>query len=556
MAGFAERLYGFLFRDKAREEQQQLPSFAPPTPDDGALTVQAVGGAYGSFVDLEGAVRSEAELVTRYRQLVLWPEVNEAVTQIVNDSIVDDEEQDIVALDIDDVKEIPDPIKEVMEEEFEEILRLLRFNTHPYEVFRTWYVDGRMYYHAIIDKERPQEGLKELRFIDPRKIRRIREVVVTRGPAGVETYRVSNEYFIYNDRGFQAKPAQVPTTTMHLTGVKIAKDSIVHAVSGITDETGQLVLGYLHPAIKYMNQLRAIEDAVVIYRLVRAPERRVWEIDVGNLPANRAEAHIRDVMVRHKNRLVYDATTGTIRDDRRYMNLMDDFYLARRADGSGNKVSVLQGGQLTDRISDVEYFLKRLYKSLGVPIGRLMPEDLYTMGRSSEITREELSFSRFIIRLRRKFAEGVLGEALGKQLILKGVMSPEDWDQVKHFIRYDWARDNFSAELMEREMVLSRMDAVDRMMPYVGRFFSNEQIRRDVLKQDDDKIKELDKQMDEEVDDPRYPPPGGTEEPMMPDGLLPPPSESGPGAGEDLGGPDAMPKAPSVPKTPKAKSPK
>lgn len=543
-----QRLVGFLFK-RSQPPQENLPSFTPPDSADGAVTIQAVGGAYGSFVDMEGSVKTEAELVTRYRQLILSPEVNEAITQVVNDAVVDDDEQDVIALDIDEIEEIPANVKKTIEKEFEEVLKLMRFRTHPYEIFKTWYVDGRMYYHVIIDKDHPDEGVKEFRFIDPRKIRRIREVAIKRGEGGTEIYTVVNEYFVYNDRGFQSKPGQTATNSTSVSGVKIAKDAIIHATSGVVDETGTLVLGYLHPAIKYINQLRAIEDAVVIYRLVRAPERRVWEIDVGNLPANRAEAHIRDVMVRHKNRLVYDASTGSVRDDRRYMNLMDDFYLARRPDGSGNKVEVLQGGELTDRIADVEYFLRRVYKSLGVPIGRLMPEDLYTIGRTSEITREELSFSRHIVRLRRKFAEGVLGEALGRQLILKGIMSPEDWDQIKHEIKYEWARDNFSAELMEREMMLSRCDALDRMMPYVGRFFSNEQIRRDVLKQDDEKIEEIDKQIDEEADDPQYPPPGA-EGAQPPDGLVPPPGDSGPGAGEDLSGPENMPKAPAAPKGP------
>jgi len=542
MAGPLANLYGFLFKDKARDQQVALPSFAPPPTDDGAVTVQAVGGAYGSFVDMEGSVRTEAELVTRYRTLALQPEVDEAIKQIVNDCVVDDEEQDVIALDTDEMEDVPENVRKVIEDEFKAVRDLLRFHTHPYELFRTWYIDGRLYFHVIIDRDRPAEGIKELRYVDPRKIRRIREVAqAARGAGDVQTYRVVNEYYVYNDRGFAPRPGQ-PQNVTTVTGVKIAKDSIVHATSGLTDETGTMVLGYLHPAIKLMNQLRAIEDAVIIYRLVRAPERRVWEIDVGNQPKAKAEQYIRDVMARHKNRLVYDSSTGAVRDDRRYMSLMDDFYLARRPDGSGNKVSVLQSGDLTDRIADVEYFLKRMYKSLGVPIGRLLPEDVYTIGRSSEITREELSFSRQVVRLRRRFAQGLLAEALGRQLILKGRVSPDDWRLFAPKLKFVWARDNFAAELMEREMMLGRLDQLDRMMPYVGRYFSNEQIRNDVLKQDDDQIKEIDEQIEGEEGAPQYPPPMGDPNAEAPDAMQPDtPPET----------PDAMPKPPPGPKAPK-----
>lgn len=551
MAGLFTRLLGFVIKDPAAEARAQLQSFAPPPQDDGALTVQWAGSAYGTTWDMEASARTEAELVTRYRQVAAYPEVTEAITQIVNDVVVDDDEQEVVALDFSDLEdELADPIKKRLEEELDGVLDLLRFKTHPYEVFRQWYVDGRLYYHAIIDKDHPDEGILELRNIDPRKIRRVREVRVLKRD-GNELYQVVNEYFLYNDKGFGNRPGQAPSTTT-VTGVKIAKDSIIHATSGLTDDSGTTVLGWLHPAIKYINQLRALEDAVIIYRLVRAPERRVWEIDVGNLPKAKAEALIRDVMTRHKNRVVYDAGTGNVRDDRRYMSLIDDFYLARRPDGSGNKVEVLPGGELTGRMDDVEYFLKRVYKSLGVPIGRLMPEDLYTVGRSSEITREELSFSRQVVRLRRRFAETLLGEALGRQLVLKRVMSPEDWRQLKLKIRFKWARDNFSAELMEREIMLGRADLVDRLMPYVGRFVSNEYIRRDVLKQDDDLIEELDEQMDKELDDPRYPPPGA-EGPEMPGDMLPPGGDMGGGA--DLAAPEDMPRAPAAPKT-EQKTPK
>lgn len=545
MANGLARLYGFLFKDPERDKQAQLPSFAPPPADDGAIQIQtSAGGAFGAFVDLEGAAKTEAELVTRYRQMAsAMPEVVEAVTQVVNDAIVDDDEQDVVALDLDHLEdELPDAVRERLKQEFDRVLDLLKFKTHPYETFRTWYVDGRMYYHVIIDRDRPKDGIQELRYLDPRNVRRVREVSVAKaGPNGAETYRVVNEYFVYNDRGFGQKPGQVAGATTTVTGIKIARDSIVHATSGLLDETGKVVLGPLHSAIKYVNQLRAIEDAVLIYRLVRAPERRVWEIDVGNLPKSKADAHIRDVMTRHKNRIVYDSATGNIRDDRKYMTIWDDFYLARRPDGSGNKVSVLQGGDLAGRMDDVEYFLKRVYKSLGVPIGRLMPEDMYTVGRSSEITREELSFSRQIVRLRRRFAEGVLAECLGRQLVLIGVVSPDEWRALKLKLKFKWARDNFSAELTEREIMLGRLDLVDRMMPYIGRFFSNQQVRRDVLMQDEDAEREIDEQIEQEADDPQYAPldSGGPDIP----GEMPPP----PGAGEEE--PGEMPPPPKPPAT-------
>jgi Bacteriophage T4-like portal protein (Gp20) len=541
-------LLGFELRRKTDEEKKKLISFSPPENEDGSMVVQAVGGGYGTYADLEAAVRSEAELVIKYRQLALQPEIDAAIDEVVNESIVQDDEQEVVSIDLDDVEDMPDPIKEGIIEEFKGLLSLFEFDTHAYEVFKRWYIDGRMYWHIIVDKDNLQEGIKELRWVDPRKIRKIKEVVQKRGQGqgsdvktGADLYKVVNEYYIYSERGFtygvgQGFGRQNISPTM--TGVKIAKDAIVHATSGLVDENGTLVLSYLHKAIKVMNQLRAVEDAVIIYRLVRAPERRVWYIDVGNLPKAKAEQYMRDIMVRHKNRLMYDSSTGAIKQDPKFMTLYEDFWLARREGGRGTEVTTLPAGELAGRLDDVVYFQKRLYKSLNVPLARLMPEDLYVTGRSSEITREEVNFSRFIDRLRKRFAQESFNDAMCKQLALKGVMDPDEWDHFAHKIKYRWARDNFFSELKDNEVLRERLDTLAAAMPFVGRYMSNEQVRKNILRQTDDDMKEIDEQIAAEADNPQYqlqpeemPEMGQGGEPGQPDtSITPPDQEAPPGA--------------------------
>lgn len=532
-------LLGFELRRKQRDDQLKLTSFTPPQNDDGALVVQAVGGGYGTYADLETAVRSEAELVVKYRQLAMQPEVDAAVDEVVNEAVVQDDEQDVVSIDMDDVEDMPDNIRKMITEEFSHLLGLFQFDTHAYEVFKRWYIDGRSYYHIIVDKDNLADGIKELRWVDPRKIRKVKEVLQKKQGDGDRTaadmYKVVNEYYVYSERGFnygQGTAMGRTNVSPTMTGIKIAKDAIVHATSGLVDENGTMVLSYLNKAIKVMNQLRAVEDAVIIYRLVRAPERRVWYIDVGNLPKAKAEAYIRDIMTKHKNRLVYDSSTGQIRQDPKFMTLYEDFWLARREGGKGTQVETLPAGELASRLDDVVYFQKRLYKSLNVPVARLMPEDLYVTGKSSEITREEVNFSRFIDRLRKRFAQETFNDALCKQLALKGVMDPDDWDHFAHKIQYRWARDNFFSELKDNEVLRERLDTLNAAMPYVGRYMSNEQVRKNILRQTDEDMKEIDEQIADEADDPQYQQPMEMPEmgpePGQPDQSIQPPDQEEP----------------------------
>ena len=496
-------LFGFEF--KRKNEQQQLPSFAPPkNSDDGAVVISA-GGAYGTYVDLDGTVRSEAELVTKYREMSLHPECDAAIDEIVNESIAIDEEK-LVTINLDDLK-ISESIKKIIREEFDNCLRILEFNKFAYEIYRRWYIDGRLYYHVVIDEKNPKEGIKELRYVDPRKIRKIREVQKTRAKGNTPTEPVVsktvNEYFIFNDKGFNYGNRNTgPTST---TGLKIAKDSVLHVVSGLTDNQGTMVLSYLHKAIKALNQLRTLEDALVIYRLARAPERRIWYIDVGNLPKMKAEQYVRDIMVKHKNRLIYDAQTGDIRDDRKFMTMLEDYWLPRREGGRGTEVTTLPGGQTLGQMDDVLYFQKKFLQTLNVPVSRLNSDALFSVGRATEITRDELKFNRFITRLRGRFSH-LFVKLLEKQLILKGITTPEDWNQISDLIKFEFSKDNYFAELKDAEIVEGRVNLARNMQDMAGKYYSHEWIRKNVLKQSDESIEEQDKEIIEEANsgEPRW----------------------------------------------------
>lgn len=498
----AVKLFGWEFRRK--DEPDKIPSFTPQQYDDGAVTV-AAGGAYGTYVDLDGVVRTEAELVTRYREMALTPECDAAVDEIVNESISIDE-KDIVKINLDDL-EISDTVRDAIIAEFNSVLRLLDFNNHAYDIYRRWYVDGRLFYHVMIDEKSTKEGIQELRYIDPRKIRKIREIVRKRvepgQPGDVLIQKTVNEYYIYNDKGFQVGNRVVNAQTTQ--GLKIAKDSILHVVSGLTDNAGTMVLSYLHKAIKPLNQLRTLEDSLVIYRLSRAPERRIWYIDVGNLPKMKAEQYVRDIMVKHKNRLVYDASTGEVRDDRKFMTMLEDYWLPRREGGRGTEVTTLQGGQNLSQLDDVLYFQKKFLGSLNVPISRLNSDALFSVGRATEITRDELKFARFVIRLRAKFAALFLG-LLEKQLVLKGVMTIEDWKKIYQDIKFDFAKDNYFTELKNAEILSGRLQLADQFQNSVGIYYSHEYVRRNVLQQSDEDIKKIDKEIEAENNsgDPRF----------------------------------------------------
>lgn len=456
------------------------------------MVVQA-GGVYGTYVDLDGSIRTETELVTKYREMAEHPEVEQALDDIINEAIVGDSKAEPVEINLDDLDQ-PDRIKEIIREEFKNVLELLEFNDYSYDIFRKWYVDGRLYYHTIIDEKNPREGIKELRYIDPRHIRKIREQSKKKTQNGVPVVQDGQEYYIFNNKGFVRSPG---ATSMTSQGVRIAKDSIVSIMSGMSNSKGNTVLSYMHKAVKPLNQLRSLEDSLVIYRISRAPERRIFYIDVGNLPKMKAEQYLRDVMQRFKNKVVYNSDTGEIRDDRKFMTMLEDFWLPRREGGRGTEISTLPGGENLGQIDDVIYFQRKLYKALNVPISRLDPEAVYNLGRGTEITRDEIKFAKFIDRLRMKFSQ-LFTKVLRTQLILKGVTTLEEWPEFARSIRYDYAIDNYFAELKDMEILRERVQMLRDIDDYVGKFYSNEWVRRNLLYQTDDEIKEIDQQIADE----------------------------------------------------------
>jgi len=491
------QLFGFEIKRKT-EAKEQLRSFAEPVNDDGAISV-ATGGAQATFVDLDGTAKTEAELVTRYRGMLQQPEVQSAVDDIVNEAITISDDTSVVECVTDDL-EMPETIKKKIREEFENVLRLLDFSNQGYDVFSRWYVDGRLNYHVIIDEKNPKKGIQELRYVDPRKIRKVREYERERiDNTNFGLKKVKNEYFVYSERGYDG---QSTNNTLgandSIQGLKIAKDSIIHCNSGILNEKNTVVLSHLHKAFKPLNQLRMMEDAAVIYRISRAPERRVFYIDVGNLPKIKAEQYLREMMVNYKNKLVYDASTGEMRDDRKFMTVTDDFWLPRREGNRGTEITSLPGGQNLGEMEDINYFQKKLYKSLNVPISRLEPETGFSLGRSSEISRDEVKFSKFIRRLRARFAI-LFDKALEKQLILKGIIKPEEWDTIKDRIRYNFMNDNHFEELKEAEILRDRLSLLSDISNYTGDYFSKEWVRKNVLHMTEDEIEEIKKQIEVEA---------------------------------------------------------
>ena len=486
-------LFGFtISRGKNEDDSAVAPSFSPPNNDDGALTITSAA-YYGTYVDLDGTAKNEVELISRYREMAMQPEIESAIDDIINEAICQDDDGKIIQIVMDDLKQ-PDKIKDAIKTEFGNVLRMLNYNNMAQDIFRRYYVDGRMYYHIIIDREKPIEGIKELRYIDPRKLRKVREIKKKKDErTGVEAMHVINEYYIYND-----KVVTGSSSNFGPVGVRITTDSIISVVSGLMDSRRAVVLSYLHKAIKPLNQLRMIEDATVIYRISRAPERRIFYIDVGNLPKLKAEQYLRDIMVKYKNKLVYDANTGEVRDDRKFLSMMEDFWLPRREGGKGTEIATLPGGQNLGELEDVKYFEKKLYKALCVPVSRLNPESSgFTLGRTNEITRDELKFAKFVDRLRNKFAE-MFDQALRVQCVLKGICTNEEWNEFKEHIYYDFIKDNNFAELKDAELMKERLSLLQEIDPYTGRYFSQSWIQRQVLRLTDDQIKEMQSEIDEE----------------------------------------------------------
>jgi len=484
----AIKLFGYkIGKDDA--DAEKLKSFVPANDDDASVSV-AGGGVYGTYIDLEGQIRTDADLIKKYREMALQPECDAAIEDIVNESLVFEHGDYPVQIVLDKLEQ-PESIKKKIRDEYHFIMKLLDFNNQGYDIFRRWYVDGRLYYHMVIDEKNPRTGLKEVRYIDPRKIRKVRELKRDKNLINANALPSQNyvEYFIYSDKGFARDGSQ---------GIKIAADAVCYTNSGITDKDGKVIISHLHKAIKPLNQLRMLEDATVIYRISRAPERRIFYIDVGNLPKMKAEEYLRDIMQRYKNKIVYDAQTGEIRDDRRFQTMLEDFWLPRREGGRGTEITTLQGGQNLGEIDDVLYFQKKVFKSLNVPISRLDTENGFSLGRASEITRDELKFSKFVNRLRLRFSH-LFDKMLETQLLLKGICTRKEWQQMKEEISYDYQSDLHFAELKDAEILKERLGLLEAIDPFVGKYFSIRHIRTKVLQQSEEDIKEIDKEMEEET---------------------------------------------------------
>ncbi len=475
-------------KEKPAEAKQ---AFTVPSPDDGTTTISA-GGYFGQYLDMEVTAKNDVDLIKRYREIAQHPECDMAIEDIINEVIVSDDRDQSVSISLDKLA-VSESIKSKIRSEFDEVMKLLNFDEKGHDIFKRFYVDGRIYFHKVIDPNSPRKGLTELRYIDPRKIKKVREVTKkrdTKGAKGIEIIEKTAEWFVYNEKGISSANSNA--------GLKISTDSISYITSGVIDQTKNMVMGHLHKAIKPVNQLRMIEDAVVIYRIVRAPERRIFYVDVGNLPKVKAESYLRDVMARYRNKLVYDASTGEIRDDRKHMSMLEDFWLPRREGAKGTEVSTLAGGQNLGEISDVQYFQKKLYKSLNVPISRMESENGFNLGRAAEITRDELKFTKFVQRLRKRFTQ-LFHDVLKTQLVLKGIITIEDWSNLKEHIQYDYLKDGYFSELKSAELLRERLNLANEVSPYIGKYFSVEYIRKNVLRQSDDDIIEIDGQIRNEI---------------------------------------------------------
>ena len=488
-------LFGFnITRVKPQTDPKQ--QFSQPAAEDGTQVV-AAGGFFGSYLDMEGTAKTEQDLIRRYREIALHPECDMAIEDIVNEAITSNENKQSVKV-ITDGLEYSSAIKVRIEEEFADVLRLLQFNTRGHDLFRRWYVDGRIFFQKVIDAENTKNGILELKYLDPRKVKKIREVRKRRpegmiSPTNVNIADETVEYFVYNERGIQGAAS--------VQGIKVAVDTIAFCPSGMIDQNKNgLILSYLHKAIKPVNQLRMIEDAAVIYRIARAPERRIFKIDVGNLPKAKAESYLRDVMARYRNKLVYDASTGEIRDDRNYMSMLEDFWLPSREGGRGTDITTLPGGANLGEIADIEYFRAKLYRSLNVPVSRLEASQGFNLGRASEISRDELKFTKFVGRLRKKFTE-LFNDLLRTQLIIKGVISETEWPLIRDSIFYDFLQDGHFAELKNTEMMRERLNLAREVRDYVGKYFSVNYVRRNILKQTESEIKKMDAEIKKEIDD-------------------------------------------------------
>ena len=519
------RLFGFSIGDKEKKSNSII-SPVPKNNEDG-VDNYITSSFYGSYLDIEGQFRTESDLIKRYREMALHPECDGAIEDVINEAIVSDLYDSPIEIELSNLN-ASDKLKKIIREEFKNIKEILDFDKKSHEILRNWYVDGRLFYFKVIDQKKPEDGIKDLRYIDPMKMRYVRQEkkkgkndymnVKMNSQGNNETVVTPEleEYFVYSPK------AAYPTANLSggsngTKGIKIAKDSVTYVTSGLVDRNKGTCLSYLHKAIKALNQLRMIEDSLVIYRLSRAPERRIFYIDVGNLPKIKAEQYLKEVMGRYRNKLVYDANTGEIRDDRKFMSMMEDFWLPRREGGRGTEITTLPGGQNLGELADIEYFQKKLYRALGVPESRIAADGGFNLGRSSEILRDELKFSKFVGRLRKRFAH-MFTDMLKTQLILKNIVTPEDWEVISEHIQYDFLYDNQFAELKETEMMNERLGTLATIEPYIGRYYSNQWVRKNVLRQTDTEMIEMDEQIEQEIED----------------GIIPDPSAIDPITGEPL----------------------
>ena len=484
------KLFGFEIKRTSSDDPKKRPSIVPARDDDGAGYVTAAGTHYGQYINIDGDdSKDNYNMIIKYRGVSMHPEVDAAIEDIVNESIAGSEMEQPIDINLDNL-ETTDKIKKTIKEEFDNIVAMMNFHELGHDIFRRWYVDGRLYHHLVVNEANLKAGIQEIRPIDAARIRKVKQVKKKKDPVtGVQLIEKVDEYYIY-----QEKPG-----SQYNSGVKLTLDSISYCTSGLLDEGRKRVISYLHKALKPINQLRMMEDSLVIYRLARAPERRMFYIDVGNMPRGKAEQYMKDIMARYRNKLVYDAQTGEIRDDRKHQSMIEDFWLPRREGGRGTEITTLAGGQNLGEIEDIIYFQKRMYRSLNVPINRLEQEAQFSLGRSTEISRDELKFQKFIDRLRRRFAH-LFYDILRKQLILKGIITEDDWNLMKNDIIVDYIRDNHFTELRDGELLRERIQTLDQISNYVGEYFSKEWIQKNVLQLSDEDIENMNKQISGEAE--------------------------------------------------------
>lgn len=474
-------LFGYTIQKKKDEAPKQ--SFVPPTDDEGATTLN-VSGFYNTYIDIDIVAKTENDLISRYRDASNYPDCDSAIEDIVNEAVSAQDDEPVVKIDLEKV-ELSKSVKILIEEEFGTVLKLLDFNSKAHDIFKRWYIDGRIYYHKIVNTSNAKQGIQELRYIDPRKIKKVRKINRQKDTkTGVEFITNIEEFFIYNEKGLIAT---VPSTANQSQGLRISPDSITYCTSGLLDLDRNMVLSHLNKAIKTVNQLRMVEDSLVIYRMSRAPERRIFYIDVGNLPKVKAEQYVKSIMNQYRNKITYDASTGEIRDEKKAMSMLEDFWMPRREGGKGTEITTLDGGQNLGEINDINYFQNKLYQALNVPISRMKPETGMNFGRQAEITRDELKFSKFISRLRKKFAE-LFDDLLKTQLVLKGIMKAEEWDKIKEDIYYEFTQDTYTSEAKHSEILRNRLDLLNTIVPHVGIYFSREYVYDKILHMTDDEV--------------------------------------------------------------------